>query len=46
MYSQYGDERISTGILNRDKRAAVWYRLKQPQFIKLNDKDSKVLLAA
>ena len=42
----HGDERISTGILHRDKRAAVGYRFKQPQFMKINDKDSKVLLAA
>lgn len=43
---EFGDERISTGILHRDKRVAVGYRFKQPQFMKINDKDQKVLLAA
>ena len=33
----HGDERISTGVLSYDKRAAVRNRFKSRNFLKLND---------
>ena len=42
----YGDERISTGILNCDKRVVESGHYKTDGLLKINDKDNKVLLAA
>ena len=42
----FGDERISTGILNCDKRAVESDHYKTDGLSKINDKNEKVLLAA
>ena len=42
----YGDERISTGILNCDKRVVESDHYKTDGLSKINDKNEKVLLAA
>ena len=41
-----GDERISTGILNCDKRVVESDHYKTDGLSKINDKNEKVLLAA
>ena len=42
----FGDERISTGILNCDKRVVESDHYKTDGLSKINDKNEKVLLAA
>ena len=41
----FGDERISTGILNPDKRAVEWHHYKSHNF-KITDNNKTVLAAA
>ena len=41
----YGDERISTGILNPDKRAVEWRHYKSHN-LKITDNNKTVLAAA
>ena len=41
----YGDERISTGILNPDKRAVEWHHYKSHN-LKITDNNKTVLAAA
>ena len=41
----YGDERISTGILNHDKRVEARCRFKNRNVLKINDKNTTLQAA-